>query len=118
MEFPELDQRSKDFNKGFFDEVVSEMEARKNRGRGDDPELLYDSAAKISNKWIQSGKKIPRHIVERERQAKNNQDDNFNVNGRQKNDPFKPNENQLRLASRMGLSKERLTQIFEKRRNF
>lgn len=115
--WPKLNKNSDEFDMKFAEDVAKEMSSRINRGRKEnDPDLLYDSASHVSHEWLEKGMWAPKHLAERERRETNNQDDDFQVNGRRQANSGKPNENQTRLAARFGMSKERLTQIFEKRR--
>lgn len=116
-DFPMIDDNRDEYDEKFLTEVDQEMAGRIQRGRAkNDPDLLYDAAAAVKNRWVDQGKLAPRHLADEERRRLNNQEDNFDArggNGRQ-GGKWTPNDYQVNLAGSFGMSKERLLQIRDK----
>lgn len=114
--FPMMDSRNTEkYQEDFLKDVDTEMNQRIDRGRNrNDPDLLYDAAAAIHAKWVNSGKLVPDHMVKEESRKMNNNDDDFDIRGGGRGPSGKPNEYQIGLAAQFGMSKERLTQLIER----
>jgi len=114
QEFPEMNKLSKEFNSSYLKDVETEIENRCRNGRdAEDNDLLYDCASAVDNRWLREGKKIPLHIAKRDNDKLNYKNDSFETKKVTSYSGSKPTEAQIELASRVGLSKERLSQHFE-----
>lgn len=112
-DFPYLDQNSPHYDPKFVVAVEKQVESKMKRGRGSDPDLLYDSAAvvKATNaKWSRPLKEQ----AEEETRKYNNRFDSFSSRGKSHTDSLKANEKELEMAGRLGMSKERLEEIWKK----
>lgn len=113
-DFPLLDSRSKEYNESFYREVEAEVKRKmKNGRRSEDPDLIYDAAATVEKRWVNEGKYMPKALADRINQTKNNADDNFTMS-KGSNKSNAPNQRQVELAQRFGMTKERLTQHMKK----
>lgn len=111
--FPMLNNQSPYYDKDFEDAVQKEMNERVKRGRkGDDIDLLFDSAAAIKATSAKWAKPISEKVNDENRQF-NNQQAQFGVRGKVGNQSKKPNEEQIELARKMGLSKEKLEKYWK-----
>lgn len=114
QDFPMLNKASKEFSEDFYREVEAEVSNKIKKGRSEeDPDLIYDAAAVVEKKWIRDGKYAPKNIVEKANQMANYREDNFNFSPTQSSTSG-PNEAQIALANRLGLSKEKLAQHMKK----
>lgn len=121
-DFPLMNQSSSHYDDKFYADVDKEILRRVGGGSSqdekkkisEDPNLLYDAASNVYSRWVRQGRHAPAALAERETRDLNNREDNFEVKARRSVDSWKPNESQIELANKFGLSKERLTQHFEK----
>jgi len=123
-DFALLNQSSQDYDEAFYKDVDGEILRRVGSGAtqdekrkiAEDPNLLYDAASNVYSKWVRGGRHIPISAAERETRNLNNMEDSFEVKGRRSGDSWRPNERQVEFGLRLGMSKEKLTQHFEKTR--
>ncbi len=115
QEFPMLNSTHPTYNKGFVDEVQAEMKTRAQDRKidpGSDPYLLSDAAAAVfsRNPKYQA---LQRSAVEEDQRRFNNRHGSFNVN-RNTSNSTEPTQEQLRVASKLGLSEESLRKHLKK----
>jgi len=121
-EFPELQERLPNgapnpaYSRKLYDEVSKEITARVKMGRsGEDADLVYDCSTAVANRGIREGWYSPRAKVERDNVSRNSHEDNFSVSGTPSRSSAVPTEDQVKFGMRMGLTKEKLSQMFERR---
>jgi hypothetical protein len=107
-DFPMLSRQSQLYDKEFEDAVRNEVARRVKRGRSqEDTDLLYDAAATVkatSPKWAFD---VHKKVLEEQRKF-NNQEGHFSGPSKTRVLTGKPNEHQIELARKVGLSTARL----------
>lgn len=111
QDFPEMNKNSPAFSRKMFDEVGKELDLRMKRGKSpEDPDLLYDATAAVAARGVREGWYQPKAQIHRENVRRNSRDDSFEITDSGGSTSTEPNEAQVRLASRVGLTKEKLAQ--------
>ena len=114
-DFPELNAQHPAFNRKFYDEVSREIDERVKRGRSaKDLDLIYDSAAAIAARGQREGWYVPKTRAEMERKAANAREDSFSVSGKRDVSGTQPTDEQMKLAEKWGMTKEKFSQHFGK----
>lgn len=114
-DFPELDQQSGVYNDKFFREVGKEIERRVKNGKSnDDPDLVYDATSAVAVRGYREGWYAPKEKAKRVNTKQNSNDDSFDLNDGNQNKAGKMSEYQLKMASQLGLSKDKAAEILKK----
>ena len=108
--FPMLNpSNAETFNKDFMEEVKTEVSRRIASGTSNEsPELVYDAAVLIENKWMKQGKYVPKSLAEKLNQNDGRSGSNFGKNFSPQSNGKAPNQRQIELANQFGVSVDSL----------